>query len=128
MKYLITFAILFSCFATTMQAQTSYVERAALAQNDTFRLRVSFAMVEAASAILADTSSASVRNYPFAGRILLEPSSTFFVTQFVYAVLANPVISGGSSDSDLAFTVNSQFAKLALAWRRDRGELQPGEQ
>jgi hypothetical protein len=58
----------------------------------------------------------------------LEPSSDFFVTQFTYAVLANPVISGDSTDSDLAFTVNSQFAKLALAWRRDRGQLAPGEE
>ena len=110
-----------------MQAQTSYVERAALAQNDTFRLRVSFAMVEAASAVLADTSPESRRNFPYAGRILLEPNSDFFVTQFTYAVLANPVISGDSSDSDIAFTVNSQFGKLALAWRRDRGELDEGE-
>lgn len=123
MKYLITFAILFSCFTTTMQAQTSYIERAALAQNDTFRLRVSFAMVEAASAILADSSPQSIRNYAFAGRILLEPASPYFITQFTYAVLANPVINRNSSDSDIAFTVNSQFNKLALAWRRDRGEL-----
>jgi len=126
MKYLITLIALLACLSAS--AQTSYIERAALATNDTFRLRVSFAMVEAASAVLADDSPTSRRNYAFAGRILLEPSSEFFVTQFTYAVLANPVISGDSTDSDLAFTVNSQFAKLALAWRRDRGALEPGEE
>ena len=125
-QFILLAALLLACLS--ISAQTSYLERAALATNDTFRLRVSFAMVEAASAILADTSASSVKNYTFAGRILMEPASQFFVTQFVYAVLANPVISGDSPDSDLAFTVNSQFAKLALAWRRDRGELEDGEQ
>jgi hypothetical protein len=126
MRYFLTIIALFACLAAS--AQTSYLERGALAQNDTFRLRVSFAMVEAASAVLADTSPSSRRNFAYAGRILLEPASEFFITQFVYAVLANPVISGDSSDSDIAFTVNSQFGKLALAWRRDRGELAEGEQ
>jgi hypothetical protein len=120
--------ILFLALASAAGAQTSYADRAVLATDPVFRGRVAFAVLEAASNVLADTTPASRRNYKFAGRILLEPNSGFFVDQFTFAVLTNPVISGDSSDSDIAFTVNSQFAKLALAFRRERGELADGEQ
>jgi hypothetical protein len=125
-RFILFFAVVFSCL--TAQAQTSYAERDSLSRDDGFRGRVTFAMLEAASAILADTQPSSRRNYRFAGRVLTEPGSAFWVDQFTFAVLTNPVINGGSTDSDLAFTVNSQFAKLALAWRRERGELEEGEQ
>lgn len=114
--------------AISAGAQTTYQERAQLARDPAFRGRVAFAMIEAASATLADTTALSVRNYRFAGRILLEPASPFFLDQFTYAVLTNPVINGESTDNDIAFTVNSQFAKLALAFRRERNELAQGEQ
>jgi hypothetical protein len=126
MKQLIIFIfLLLPLFAI---GQTSYATRDSLARDQAFRGRVAFAMLEAASAVLADTSEISRRNFRFAGRILLEPASQFFIDQFAYAVLTNPVITGNSSDSDIAFTVNSQFAKLALAFRRERNELAPGEQ
>ena len=108
------------------QAQTSYTERDSLANDATFQGRVRFAMLEAASNTLANPAD-SVK-FNFAGRILLEPKSDFFTEQFTYTVLTNPVINGNSSDSDIAFTVNSQFAKLDLAYRRERGELEEGEQ
>lgn len=109
--------------AISAGAQTTYQERAQLARDADFRGRVTFAMLEAASAILADTSDASKALYLFAGRLMLEPTSTYFVDQFVYSVLTNPVINGSSTDSDLAFTVNSQFTKIATAYRRERGEI-----
>lgn len=127
MKRLIFFLFFFA-LVLSGGAQTSYVTRDSLARDQVFRGRVAFAMLEAASAVLADTSNISRRNYGFAGRILLEPTSTFFRDQFTYAVLANPVVNGDSSDSDIAFTVNSQFAKLAKEYRRQRNELTEEEE
>lgn len=124
MKQIITF--LFLLLALACAGQTSYFERDTLARNTEFRGRVQFAMLEAASNTLANPAD-SVK-FDFAGKILLNPANGFFVDQFVYAVLTNPVINGNSSDSDIAFTVNSQFAKLDLAYRRERNELQEGEQ
>lgn len=121
-----TITAIFFFLALAAGAQTSYLERDSLASDVTFRSRVRFAMLEAASNVLANPAD-SVK-YNFAGRILLEPSSEFFTSQFTYAVLTNPVIDGNSTDSDIAFTVNSQFAKLDLAYRRERGELEEGEQ
>ena len=118
--------ILFLFLALACAGQTSYTERDSLANDATFQGRVRFAMLEAASNTLANPAD-SVK-FNFAGRILLEPKSDFFTEQFTYAVLTNPVINGNSSDSDIAFTVNSQFAKLDLAYRRERNELQEGEQ
>ena len=82
--------------------------------------------MEAASEILANPAD-SVK-FKFAGRILLEPNSPYFNDMFTRAVLTNPVIDGASTDSDIKFTVNTQFAKLDLAWRRERNELVEGEQ
>ena len=121
-KYLFSLLLGFM-IAISAAAQTTYQERATLARDAGFRGRVTFAMLEAASAVLADTSEASKELYLFAGRLMLEPTSTYFVDQFVYSVLTNPVINGESTDSDLAFTVNSQFQKIATAWRRERGEI-----
>jgi hypothetical protein len=124
MKQILT--ILFLLSALAVAGQTSYFERDTLARDTEFRGKVQFAMLEAASNILANPAD-SVQ-FGFAGKILLNPSNGFFVDQFVYAVLTNPVINGNSSDSDITFTVNSQFAKLDLAYRRERGELEEGEQ
>lgn len=124
MKNILTTFFLF--FALAAAGQTSYFERDTLARNTEFRGKVKFAMLEAASAILANPADSV--SFGFAGRILLEPGSSYFVDMFTGAVLTNPVINENSSDSDIAFTVNSQFAKLDLAYRRDRGELEEGEQ
>ena len=124
MKNIITFLFIFLALACS--GQTSYFERDTLARDTEFRGKVQFAMLEAASNILANPADSL--QFGFAGKILLNPSNRFFVDQFVYAVLTNPVIDGASSDSDIAFTVNSQFAKLDLAYRRERGELEEGEQ
>ena len=124
MKNILTSLFLFLALAAA--GQTSYFERDTLARDTEFRGKVQFAMLEAASNILANPAD-SVQ-FGFAGKILLNPANGFFVDQFVYAVLTNPVINGASSDSDIAFTVNSQFAKLDLAYRRERGELEEGEQ
>lgn len=117
----------FLALALCASAQTSYQDRYALSVDPVFRGRVRFGMLEAASAILADTSASARKLYLFSGRILLEPNSDYFVSMFTNAVLTNPVISGSSSDSDLAFTVNTQFAKLGRAYRRERNELTDSE-
>lgn len=122
MKQLIFLLLLL--FSTAAQAQ--YLVRDALASDPTFRSRVKVATMEAASEILANPAD-SVK-FKFAGRIILEPNSTYFNDMFTRAVLTNPVIDGNSSDSDIKFTVNTQFAKLDLAWRRERNELVEGEQ
>lgn len=126
MKQFLFCIALFSALA--LSAQTSYQDRATLSGDATFRGRVRFAMLEAASNILADTSASARVQYPFAGRILLEPTSEYFVSMFTNAVLTNPVISGASSDGDLAFTVNTQFVKLSRAYRRERKELTTEEE
>ncbi len=115
-KLLFSLAILFTiCFAA--HAQT-YLERAQLAENDTFRLRVQIAMVTAAGNILADPTHEE--EFSFAGRIVTEPNSKYFIDMFSYQVIANPAINGQSSDSDIAFTVNSNFTKLATEYNRQR--------
>ncbi|MCA9368221.1 hypothetical protein KC887_08280 [Candidatus Kaiserbacteria bacterium] len=116
----------FLILALACAGQTSYFERDTLLQDSEFRGKVKFAMLEAASAILANPADSV--SFGFAGRILLEPGSSFFVDMFAGAVLTNPVINESSTDSDIAFTVNSQFKKLDLAYRRERGELEEGEQ
>ena len=120
----ITFFLSFLFLAIAGQAQ--YTLRDSLANDATFRGRIKVATLEAASEILANPAD-SVK-FNFAGRIILEPNSTYFNDMFTRAVLTNPVIDGNSTDNDLKFTVNSQFAKLDLAWRRERNELQEGEQ
>lgn len=125
MKTYILFAALL--FTVAANAQTSYVDRYAASIDPVFRGRVRFAMLESASNILADTTTSARRLYSFAGRIMLEPSSESFVSMFTNAVLTNPVINSGSTDSDIAFTVNTQFAKLGKAYRRERGELSNSE-
>lgn len=122
MKQIPFFLFLFA--AITASAQ--YTVRDSIANDPVFQGRVKVATLEAASEILANPAD-SVK-FKFAGRILLEPNSAYFNDMFVRAVLTNPVITGESSDSDLKFTVNTQFAKLDLAWRRERNELQEGEQ
>lgn len=122
MKQLIFLLLLL--FSTAAQAQ--YLVRDALASNPDFQAKVRVASLEAASEILANPADSV--NFKFAGRILLEPNSAYFNDMFTRAVLTNPVIDGNSSDSDIKFTVNTQFAKLSLAWRRERGELEEGEQ
>ena len=124
MKNILTTLFIFAALAAS--AQTSYFERDTLLQDTEFRGKVKFAMLEAASAILANPADST--SFGFAGRILLEPGSSYFVDMFTGAVLTNPVINEASTDSDIAFTVNSQFKKLDLAYRRERGELEDGEQ
>lgn len=120
----ITFLLLFGLLTVTASAQ--FLQRDSLASDQDFRSRVKVAMLEAASEILANPAD-SVK-FKFAGRIILEPNSAYFTDMFTRAVLTNPVINGASSDSDLKFTVNTQFGKLDLAWRRERNELVEGEQ
>lgn len=124
MKKIIFFFLFASVITTSASAQ--YAVRDSLASDPTFRSRVKVATMEAASEILANPAD-SVK-FKFAGRIILEPNSTYFNDMFTRAVLTNPVIDGNSSDSDIKFTVNTQFAKLDLAWRRERNELVEGEQ
>lgn len=107
-------------------ASAQFLQRDILASDPSFQGRVKVAMLEAASEILANPAD-SVK-FRFAGRIILEPNSAYFRDMFTRAVLTNPVIDGSSSDSDIKFTVNTQFSKLDLAWRRERNELVEGEQ
>lgn len=98
----------------------SFLQRDSLANNEEFRARVKIAMVTAAGQVLSDTSAAGIEQQPFAGRIVSEPNSSYFLDQFTYQVVANPAINENSSDSDIQFTVNSNFAKLAGEYTRQR--------
>lgn len=122
MKQILFFLLLLASFTAPAQ----YTVRDSLANDPVFKGRIKVATMEAASEILANPAD-SVK-FKFAGRILLEPNSPYFNDMFTRAVLTNPVIDGASSDNDLKFTVNTQFAKLDLAWRRERNELVEGEQ
>lgn len=120
----VTFLTIFFLFAVAVSAQ--YTVRDSLAADQVFKGRVKVATLEAASEILANPADST--KFKFAGRIILEPNSPYFNDMFTRAVLTNPVINGASTDSDIKFTVNTQFAKLDLAWRRERDELLEGEQ
>lgn len=122
MRQIIFIVFLLASFPASAQ----YTVRDSLANDPVFKGRIKVATMEAASEILANPAD-SVK-FKFAGRILLEPNSPYFNDMFTRAVLTNPVIDGASSDNDLKFTVNTQFAKLDLAWRRERNELVEGEQ
>ena len=119
-------ALILIFLLSALAAQAQYTVRDSLATDPVFKGRVKVATLEAASEILANPAD-SVK-FKFAGRIILEPNSAYFNDMFTRAVLTNPVIDGASSDNDIKFTVNTQFAKLDLAWRRERNELLEGEQ
>ncbi len=85
----------------------------ALAQDRAFVQRVTVAMMQAAIAIANE--SASTANHALrarhAARVLNEPEH--FAPGFALGVASNPAITAESSDSDIQFTVNSNWDAFA---------------
>ncbi len=85
----------------------------ALAQDRTFVQRVTVAMIQAAIAIANE--SAAGQNHTLrarhAARVLNEPEH--FAPGFALGVASNPAITAESTDSDIQFTVNSNWDAFA---------------
>ncbi len=85
----------------------------ALAQDQTFVQRVTVAMMQAAIAIANE--SAAAPNHALrarhAARVLNEPEH--FAPGFALGVVSNAAITAESTDSDIQFTVNSNWDAFA---------------
>ena len=85
----------------------------ALARSPDFMARVAIAMIQAAIAI--SNESSAVNNHALrarhAARVLNEPEH--FAPGFALGVASNPAITAESSDSDIQFTVNSNWDAFA---------------
>jgi hypothetical protein len=94
----------------------AYTDQLALLSDQTFRDRITMAMVTAAlnvqgEAETADSPTFYAKRSALAVGALTSPS--MFADRFVWAVAANPAINADSSDSDIQYTVNSVFSDLA---------------
>ncbi len=84
-----------------------------LAQNQTFIERVTMAMMQAAIAIANESAAAAnhALRARHAARVLNEPQH--FAPGFALGVASNPAITAESTDSDIQFTVNSNWDAFA---------------
>ncbi|MBP8291464.1 MAG: hypothetical protein KAX65_01750 [Caldilineaceae bacterium] len=84
-----------------------------LASNSDFIKRVTMAMINAAIAI--SNEGAGAANHALrarhAARVLNEPGN--FAPGFALGVASNPVVTAESTDSDIQFTVNSNWDAFA---------------
>lgn len=92
-----------------MSMETQY----ALAKQQTFVQKVTVAMIQAAIAIANE--SVATPNHDLrarhAARVLNEPEH--FAPGFALGVASNPAIKAESTDSDIQFTVNSNWDAFA---------------
>lgn len=91
----------------------AYIDQYTLAQDPTFRSRVEMAMIIAAIQISAEdpTTEYHQQRAQYAQACLANPVSC--AANFALGVASNPVITAQSSDSDIQFTVNSQWNAYA---------------
>ncbi len=92
-----------------MSLETQY----ALAQDQTFVQRVTIAMMQAAIAVANESTAATnhALRARHAARVLNEPAH--FAPGFALGVASNPAITAESTDSDIQFTVNSNWDAFA---------------
>lgn len=89
-----------------------------LAHRSSFRERVQAAAVKAAVDVAAETPDQGERSRlrrALAARVLENREGIDYAALFALPVAANPVITAGSSDNDIQFTVNSIWDAMAGA-------------
>lgn len=131
MKYTIIAALL--CVVTFMQAQTltpqqmaalqaqtSYLQKAELSQNDTFRLRVGAAMYQVATEAFAD--SAQVVTHEYAARVLQNASSQQYIDHFTRAALLFP-LNNASLDLEIYGVIKQLWPNIVRAWLVETGRI-----
>jgi hypothetical protein len=93
-----------------------YTEQLTLLSDQSFRDRVTMAMVSAALDVQGEAETPDHPTY-YAKRSALAvgalTSPSMFADRFVWACAANVAINAESSDSDIQYTVNSVFSDLA---------------
>ena len=134
MKYTIIAAML--CVATIVNGQTltpqqiaalqaqgvgaSYLDKAELTRNDTFRLRVGAAMYQVATEAFAD--SLQVQTHEYAARVLQNASSDQYLDHFTRAVLLFP-ITNQSADLEIYAVVKQLWPNIVRAWLVETGRI-----
>lgn len=94
----------------------AFEDQAALAVDETFRLRVRVAVVTAAKDVMGEakgslTDTVFAKRQSFAYTVI--SNSAGYLDRFVWGVVSNAAITGASSDGDIQFTVNSLWDDLA---------------
>lgn len=127
MKYTIIAALL--CVVTFAQAQTltpqqmtapSYLDKAELSQNDTFRLRVGAAMYQVATEAFAD--STQVMTHEYAARVLQNASSQQYIDHFTRAALLFP-LNNASLDLEIYGVIKQLWPNIVRAWLVETGRI-----
>ena len=134
MKYTIIAALL--CVATIAAAQTltpqqiaalqaqgagaSYLAKAELSQNDTFRLRVGAAMYQVATEAFAD--STQVQTHEYAARVLQNANSEQYIDHFTRAALLFP-LNNASLDLEIYAVVKQLWPNIVRAWLVETGRI-----
>lgn len=88
-------------------------EKAQLAQDEDFRGKIQVSMLIAAGNLLADPLQPFIVK-KYASHVVNNIGGSWLNT-VVYQVVGNPAIGLTATDSDIQFTVNSNFEKLAEA-------------
>lgn len=102
------------------QAQTSYLQKAELSQNDTFRLRVGAAMYQVATEAFAD--SAQVVTHEYAARVLQNASSQQYIDHFTRAALLFP-LNNASLDLEIYGVIKQLWPNIVRAWLVETGRI-----
>lgn len=95
----------------------AFADQAVLAADTAFQARVRVAVETAAEDIAAEAKGSQDdviygKRQALASTVLTSAGQDLLLA-FVWAVVANPVITSGSTDSDLQFTVNSVWNAIA---------------
>ena len=96
----------------------AFTDQATLAENTVFRTKVRVALATAAKDVMGE-AKASMSDTEFGKRqalafeVLRAAASGMYLEAFVWAVVANPVITDQSPDDAIQFTVNSSWGDLA---------------
>lgn len=94
----------------------SFATQAALAIDETFRLKVRVAMVTAAKDVMGEakgslSDTVFAKRQTFAYQVI--SNSAGYLDRFAWAVVSNAAITGASTDGDIQFTVNSLWDDLS---------------
>jgi hypothetical protein len=96
----------------------AYTDQATLADDATFRSRVRVALATAAVQVAGEAKSGYSdvqygKRQALAYDVLKAAANGLLLEAFIWTTVANPAITGASSDSDIQFTVNSSWGDIA---------------
>jgi hypothetical protein len=91
----------------------AFIDQYTLAMDQSFINRVQMAMVKSAISVCNESPAADYHQprSAWATQVLRDPS--FYAARVAFGVTSNPVITAQSSDSDIEFTVNSDWNAYA---------------